>query len=264
MSTLTCSRVCTLNWQRQAAENSFSNILPCPVLNGTFTHTFCFSAEAGSKASKEGCCDGIKFGGGGFGNFQTGAGILGSSQTSPSKTTTGSPTVSVTSRPSGSSTSPQPSASQQTIFSTILLTSRPSISSTPPQPSASQHPSSTKTITIGAGVGVPLGVLLVAGFSYLWYRERMTRRQLEERLSNMQSSRAPLNGTTGYNLGSQIQELHDLQRPLELHSQPLVEVAHNLWIWNLVIQMVRCWHIISQVSLPESDEKASLDPRCSF
>ena len=56
----------------------------------------------------------------------------------------------------------------------------------------------------------------------------MSRIQLEQRLSNMESSWAPLDGTTGYNLGSQIQELEDLQRPPELHPQALVEVAHIL------------------------------------
>ena len=54
----------------------------------------------------------------------------------------------------------------------------------------------------------------------------MGRRQLEQRLSNMQSSWAPLEGTMGYNLGSQIPELEDLQRPPELHPQALVELAH--------------------------------------
>ena len=80
---------------------------------------------------------------------------------------------------------------------------------------------------------MPLGALLVAGFSYIWYRERRSRKQLEQRLSEMQSSgvAALEGGTTGHNNlgGSQVvQELEDLQRDPELHSQPLVEVANNL------------------------------------
>ena len=224
--------------------------MPCPIVNGTFTHNFCCSGPAGSRANFEGCCDSIiKIGPKGLGNFSRGAGVLGSSSqaSSSSSSTTGitsggSPTVSVTSRPSGSSTSSlRPSASQQQISSsTISVASRLGVSSTtpqhsafatPPQPSHSQQSSSKEAITIGAGVGVPLGVLLVAGLSYLWYRERTSRRQLEQRLSNIRSSKAPLEeGTTGtrYNPSSQMPELEDRQRPPELHPQPIVEVANNL------------------------------------
>ena len=185
--------------------HNYSHIYPCPDINGTFTHTFCCDAQEASDTGTSGCCD-TRIYVVDFGKVLSGASSV---QNSSSATNSSS--------------------------STTSATSHPSISSAPPQPSATQDSSSNKAVAIGAGVGVPLGVLLVAGFAYLWYlwhRERTSRRLLEKRLSTIQSSslhdqnsKTPSEGSTGYDHGLQIQELDYLPRRPELHSQSLVEVA---------------------------------------
>ena len=187
--------------------HTYSHLYPCPDINGTFTNTWCCDAHEEGDPSATGCCDN-RIHVVDFGNVLGAAGLLQSPQTSSSTKTSSAPTT--------------------------LATSYPSVSPAPPQPSASQNPSPNKAIAVGAGVGVPLGVLLVATFAYLWYRERKSRRQAEQQLSNVhsslvphQSSMTPSETSRGYDHGVQIQELDYLQRQPELHFQHLAEVADH-------------------------------------
>ena len=52
--------------------------------------------------------------------------------------------------------------------------------STASQPTAAPHHSNDLSAAIGAGVGVPFGVGLIAAFFYVWFRRRRQRRRLEE------------------------------------------------------------------------------------
>ncbi|KAL8797878.1 MAG: hypothetical protein Q9195_000230 [Heterodermia aff. obscurata] len=131
-----------------------------------------------------------------------------------------------TSSQTSSSSSPPTTTSSPT---TSVAANLSAVTSAPLQASASPHlSSSTKAAAIGAGIGVPLGVLLLAAFAYLWYRERVGRRQLERKLSAMQSPSGSSKVPLGYERGAQIHELDHVQRHPELHSQARVDVADSV------------------------------------
>ena len=108
-------------------------------------------------------------------------------------------------------------------------------------PSSSSSPQSSNTPTaIGAGVGVPLGVLLLAGLAYSWYRERASRRRVRER-GEEGRERGSEGGKVGREQGSesrkvepggesgaQVHELEQVGGWAELHGQARAEVGNRL------------------------------------
>ena len=102
------------------------------------------------------------------------------------------------------------------------------------QPGANLTKSHNNAVAIGAVIGVPLGLLLVTGLAWLLQREKRSRRPLEQKIQDMQAS-IQIHESLGHNGNADRQagnfqpsELHNLDRPSELHSQPTVELGQHL------------------------------------
>ena len=77
------------------------------------------------------------------------------------------------------------SSSASTTISNAPTTSPPSASPATPSPiNQSSSSSSSHSVAIGAGVGAPLGVALLLGLGYLFYREHQQRLKLESLLGD--------------------------------------------------------------------------------
>ena len=134
-----------------------------------------------------------------------------------------------------SSTAGNSSAIVQSDSLSSASPSSTSLSSTSPT-STSQSGSAKRSIEIGAGIGVPLGVLVVAGLTLCLYREKRGRKKLEKRLDGSQSASGGNLRSMAYrgppeeqHISFHAHELHHSdRRQHELHSRPMVEIAESM------------------------------------
>lgn len=206
--------------------NSFSNLYPCPSTNGLFTEDFCCGAQEGS--STNGFCGFTNFIHtllGGFGSFlvRAGSADVDSSNSSAAASVSVSSISSSIVAPTAVTTGPAQTAPVQSNITTPRDADYEGIKN-----------SRGKDVAIGAGIGVPLGVILLAALAFLLYRERKSHRRLEEKLRSLESSpfkdyrkdtAQDVNGAQSQRYSSGPHELHHWARQPELHSQPRVEVA---------------------------------------
>ena len=148
--------------------------------------------------------------------------MIGADQSNPTQSSTELSTMS-----SSTISSSQTASENNVISSSISATAQPL-----PQHAANH----TDTVAIGVGIGVPLGLLLISGLAWLFHREKQRRRVLEQKIHDMQASSQVQrsirpHGKTERQAGDfQPFELHDFDRPPELHSQPAVELGEHPWV----------------------------------
>ena len=146
-------------------------------------------------------------------------------------------------------------SSSQTTSLTFSNSQTPSITSITSdstsgaaQPESQPSTSHRDTVALSAGLGVPLGMLLLTGMTWLLYREKRSRKLLEQKIRDMQAS-----FQTQWSFGNMDQmgrhqpsELHGFDRPPELHSRPLGELGERRWsCWSdhslLIRSRRKCW-----------------------
>ena len=152
-----------------AAVNSFSNLYPCPMNNGSHTTNWCCGPqEDGPESIEAGCCESLLFRPN-FGDFANAEAVA--NTTDPETSTQAASSSYIATSPSSvaSSTSPSLSEPAVTTTPTFTLPATPAeLPSSPPQPS---H----KSVAVGIGVGVPVAVLVLFGLVLLFLRERRRR-----------------------------------------------------------------------------------------
>ncbi|KAM0804995.1 hypothetical protein BDR22DRAFT_817494 [Usnea florida] len=190
-----------------AAIGSFSNIMPCPINNGSYTQIFCCSETAGSQAAAAGCCDTAAF------NLNNHISIS-SWLSRPSEAN--APSQNSQSRSANVSSSETPSTSTKLPSNPSGVTAFTSLTSTlsvvaTPLPEHSPPPK--KVVDIGTAIGVPLGVLLISGLTGLLVHERRLRMKAQkaviDTLAACHQSRGAKTPTGGY-------MLQDSVRPQEM------------------------------------------------
>ena len=205
----------------EASLDSFSNIFPCPVNNGSFAKAFCCGAREGSKDSKAGCCDSsfIFVDEGGTGRFFNPAQFLpassAQSSSSPaSKTSSSAASSTVTSQAHRSATAVPPTSS----------TIPEAAATTTPAAARNKIDSANRTAAIAAGVSVPIAVIAIASLGFLLFRERNLRRLAE--LGGNRASVYQLEATKGNWAVSEPQELENpFADARELGSKNVHEIA---------------------------------------
>lgn len=206
----------------EVTVQSFSNKYPCGDTPGFFTKNFCCGAQEGSKAAEGGCCGDTDFEAstlGGFGGFANKAG--GAANVSSESASSASPSSS--SKPSASPSSSTTASATPDPAQALAQTSSAPISSITSTPSHSSNHSAV----IGAGVGVPLGLLSLAGLGFLLYREHRSRKGLEAKLRHLQGSpfddREEIDGSG--KSARYVHELHNWERKPEPHQSQRGELG---------------------------------------
>lgn len=219
---LNCCPAC-----RDSATNSFSNVYSCPVKNGSFALSWCCGATEGSQQARDGCCNGPLF----TPDFGFAIAEIGVLETECNTTDTSSSSE-LTASSSSNSAAPSRSLATQWTSSNVALASTADRSPNPTpssketaaiatgvglavEPSSKPVAPSEKGVAIGAGVGVPVGLLLLSGLVLLFLRERRQRVQAQK-VANDAHTIAAERGTTGV----QGYELYGQSLPQELpHAQ---------------------------------------------
>ena len=187
-----------------AAIDSFSNIMPCPIENGSYTEIFCCSETAGSQAAAAGCCD--------IAAFNLIHISISSWLSRPSEAN--APSQNSQSRSANASSTKTPSTSTKlpsngsgaftSLISTLSVVATPLPQHSPPP---------KKIVDIGTAIGVPLGVLLISGLTGLLVHERRLRMKAQkaviDTLAACHQSRGAKTPTGGY-------MLQDSVRPQEM------------------------------------------------
>lgn len=171
----------------KAATDSFSNLYPCPVINGSHSNNWCCGAREGSEEQKAGCCNGALFASdlGTFAKAEAEANNTDSeaSTLAASSSHTATFLSSVANTDSEASTLAASSSSHIATFLSSVATptstshSEPAVTPkpTPIEPSSGPAQLSRKSVAVGTGVGVSVGALLLFGLVYLFLRERRRR-----------------------------------------------------------------------------------------
>ena len=164
-----------------AAIHSFSNLYPCPVVNGSYTINWCCGEKEGSAESAGGCCGGQLF------EQRFGRVILG--DLNPSTLASSSSYIASSSssgvvKPADAKRSTPSSLSSHiaTYLSSVASPTLPSLSEPavtaaiiPAGLSSGPAQPSRKNIALGTGIGVPVAALLFLGLFLLFLRERRRR-----------------------------------------------------------------------------------------
>ena len=209
-----------------AAIHSFSNVLPCPVNNGSYAGpSWCCGAQEGTEEARAGCCQTTLFTPD-FGVFANAEAVANTTDPKPSTLATSSShtatSPSFVSSPT-SSISSEPAFISTSTFTPTQATVGPS--------SVPAH-TSQKSVAVGAGVGVPVGALSLFGLVFLFLRERRRRIHAQKTTDNVytaaQERAREREGTTagGYSSRNHIllQELESRQRgPNEIDSREVHE-----------------------------------------
>lgn len=198
----------------QVANDSFSNVYPCPDVEGSYSAKWCCGHTGTSKS----CCNESTF------NFDRLPGGRGYFFWPADDRAAASTSVTAT----------------KTLLSTFVLTTSAASPTQPPvYASTPKHSeSSTHDRTTGLGVGVPIAVLGLGALMALLVREHRRRGNAETIASDLIKSRDQVNGqpwqngnTTGY--GNEInnrrwtQELPAPTGPMELQSRQIHEVSNG-------------------------------------
>ena len=200
-----------------AAIDSFSNIIPCPINNGSYTQIFCCSERAASQAAAAGCCDTAAFNLNKIpispwlsrpGEAKAPSKISQSRSANVSSPKTPSTIAKLSSIPSGATAS-------TSLITTLSVVATPSPQRSPPP---------KKVVDIGIAIGVPLGVVLISGLTGLLVHERRLRmkaqKAVDDTLAACHQNRGAKTPTGGYILQDSVRpqelELTELQ-PAELY-----------------------------------------------
>ncbi|KAL8689214.1 MAG: hypothetical protein Q9218_005066 [Villophora microphyllina] len=183
------------------ALDSFSNLYPCPDVEGTYTTNWCCGATEGTPESETGCCNTPTF------NFDEigGRGIFFSPDINKAAALT-------------SITTTKASTSTLTfISSTRIPTQLPTPTPTPKHSGSSNH-----DVVIGVGVGAPIAALAFAALAVLLIREHRRRQHAERTTSDLIKSREQAKRLPKSNrpvMGSSY-ELNDRRWTQELNAAP--------------------------------------------
>lgn len=212
---------------KDSATHSFSVVYHCPYVNGSATGLWCCGAQEGSPEANAGCCNTTLFDpmdSGGFQHFFVPEAEEASTTSTSTVVATLSLSTTLTSATASGSTTSSLSASSGTP--TNLSNAQ----------SAAKKTSSTSNHdgAIGAGIGVPLGVLLLASLGALFLRERRRRLRAEEPTKKDRSASLQREGEKrDYGFGANElsdqgarQEMGNAPRwPAELNSRQVHEAA---------------------------------------
>ena len=168
--------------------NVFSNIIPCPLVNGSFTYNFCCSEKPGSVAAAAGCCDRAF-------DLRAYPVLAGSSRDEANVTSTISPSQSTTlSKTASDSTA---------VGSVHMLSSVPASSTSASSTSASNPPAEAtlstqqskplrRNVEIGVAIGVSLGVSLILGLIvFLIHEHRLRIKAQKEVIDTLATEMSP-------------------------------------------------------------------------
>ena len=204
----------------------FTDLIPCPPVNGTYTNYFCCKRDGVST-----CCDRLldfTVFGKGFGFFPP-HGDNSSNASAPLLSLEAS--SSLTSGPPLSSNVNTNSEPVSSLFSTTTtLSANRSLGLT--TSSCKAPPQFNDYVAIGAGIGVPLGVLLLLALSFLLHMEHRRRISSEKALNRIQvrdkSKEKAKRRKFTVNNGSAVFELGNSQpNPMELHGGELFEATSH-------------------------------------
>ena len=173
-----------------AAIHSFSNLYPCPVVNGSYTKYWCCGEKESSAEAAGGCCYGQLF------ELQFGHVILGdlnpSTLASSSSYIASSPSSGVVKSADAKRSTPSSSSSHVATYPssvaspTLPSLSEPAVTATIIPAGLSSGPAqpSRKNIALGPGIGVPVAALLFLGLFLLFLRERRRRLHAQRMADN--------------------------------------------------------------------------------
>ena len=191
-----------------AAIDSFSNIMPCPTNNGSYTQIFCCSETAGSQAAAAGCCDTNPTA------IQISSWLSRPGEAKAPSESSQSRSANFSSTKPPSTSSKLPSIPSGVTASTSLINTLSVVATPLPQHSPPQK----KDVDIGIAIGVPLGVLLISGLTGLLVHERRLRmkaqKAVNDTLAACHQSRGARTPTGGY-------MLQDPVRPQEMECTKL-------------------------------------------
>lgn len=150
------------------AIDIFSNIIPCPLVNGSFTETFCCSEQAGSQAAAAGCCDTAIV------DLNEDAIITGPGRLYEGNTVS---TVSLSqfSKTSSIATAWTSKKLPPILPSILASTTSASVLSAVAKPLTQHSPPTKKLTDLSVAIGVPLGVFAISGLIALLIHERRLR-----------------------------------------------------------------------------------------
>lgn len=164
-----------------AAMHSFSNLYPCPLVNGSYTRHWCCGEKEGTAEAAAGCCYGqlftIEFGHVitrdlNPSTLASSSPYIGSSPSSgvvesadAKRSTPSSLSSHIATYPSSVASPTLPSLSESAVTVTTISAG---LSSGPSQPSR-------KHVALETGIGVPVAALLLLGLFLLFLRERRRR-----------------------------------------------------------------------------------------
>ena len=213
----------------EAQNGTWGNIFPCPSTTGTFTRSFCCQ-QGGDNSCCDKVLDFIAFGVGfaffsphGDNSSNASAPLLSSEATS-----------SLTSVLPLSSNVNTNSESVSSLFSTTT-TSSANGSLLLTTSSCKSPPQSNDYVALGAGIGVPLGVLLLLALSFLLLMEHRRRKSSEKALNwihvrdkSKEKAKARERRKFKVNNGPTAAELGNGQQdPMELHGREIYEAIRH-------------------------------------
>ena len=213
----------------EAQTGSFVNIFPCPTVNGTQTTHFC-CAQAGHNT----CCDKIinyDVFGAGFAFFSPYGGNS-SSASAPLRPLEANNSL-TSSLPLPSNVNTKSETGSLLFSTTTTLSANGSLVLTT---SSCDPPSqSDDYVTLGAGIGVPLGVLLLLALSLLLLMEHRRRISSEKALNwihvrdkSKEEAQARERRRLMVNNGPTVFELgNSQQNPMELHGREIYEATSH-------------------------------------
>ena len=219
---------------REAHNDGFVNIHPCPTVNGTGTNSFCCDNEWNIT-----CCDKTID----WAVFGKGARFFiphGDIFFLPN----GDNSSSASAAPLSSEANSSPTSSHPLSLNAPISDSTSSLSSTTTISSANgslilatssctSPPQSNDYIALGAEIGVPLGVLLLLALSFLLLMEHRRRKSSEKTLNwihvrdkSKEKAKARGRRNTRLNNHTTVFELgNSLQNPVELHGGEVYEAT---------------------------------------